>query len=83
VEDGGETHFRRWPAATSTRRFCRTPSSAFGKYRLCGVRTGDVQEFLNGKTAAVLSRCEKAVLEIQQRWLPQSMCGNNAGIEKR
>jgi hypothetical protein len=29
-----------------------------------------------------VSRREKAVLDIQQRWLPESMCGNNAGMEK-
>ena len=29
-----------------------------------------------------VSRREKAVLDIQQRWLPESMCGNNAGTEK-
>jgi hypothetical protein len=29
-----------------------------------------------------VSRCEKVVLDIQQRWLPESMCGNNAGMEK-
>ena len=29
-----------------------------------------------------VSRCEKTVREIQQRWLPESMCGNNAGMEK-
>jgi len=45
-------------------------------------QAGHTPETTMGYMLLDVSRCEKTVLGIQQRWLPESMCGNNAGMEK-